>query len=574
MTEMTKTATFVVCGLVAAFAAWATRPDYSDPSAVAGGAGEILFPDFEDPFAAANLAITEYDEELGEISTFEIDQKDGNWVIPTHDDYPADADKNFKDAATLLVGLKAIDVVSEIRGDHELYGVKAPDPEGLRAGDKGVGKMLVFKSENGNRLAELIIGESVKGNEDQRYVRIPSEDQTYIAEIDPSKISTSFDDWIKDDLLELSSFDVQQMELLDYSVQPQLTPRGMEYRYEQRFHAKVDWTEDSKWELAELSEFRNGQLEPTQLLETEELNTQALNDMKSALDDLTIVDVRRKPEGLRADLSADKGFSQDQETVESLVEKGYFPAGLPDGRVQLFSSEGEVICRTKNGVEYTLRFGGIAIGQDESKLNRYVMVTAALNEAALPRPELEDLPKETEESAADTEDGDTEDATDDSDADSASDEVSSDGEAADAPSSEETNEDASNDAEVSEDSDVAEDEEGEGEADQSDEETDASDGEESDFDAERDRITRENQRKLDEYKEKREKAEQTVGELNLRFAPWYYVISEDVYKKLHLSRADLLKEKEGAEKLDTSIDAFRNLEESGLKQDDDTTSSD
>ena len=403
MSEMTKTVTFIVCGLVAALAAWATRPNYSDPTAATGGgAGEVLFPEFEDPFAAASLEVTQYNEELGEISTFEVAQKDGRWVIPSHDDYPADAEENFKDAAMLLVGLKAIDAVSESRSDHELYGVKAPDPEQLSAGDKGVGKMLVFKDDRGSRLAELIIGEPVKGKDKQRYVRRPSDDRTYIAEIDPTKISTNFDDWIKDDLLELSSFDVQQIELRDYSVQSQFTPRGLAVQYDQRFHAKVNWTDDSKWELEELSEFRNGQLEKTELLETEELNATAMNDMKSALDDLTIVDVRRKPEGLKADLSADQGFSQDREAVESLVDLGFYPASMPDGGVELLSSEGEVLCRTKDGVEYTLRFGKIAIGKDESKLNRFVMVTAALNEAALPRPELEDLPKE--EAAADSSD--------------------------------------------------------------------------------------------------------------------------------------------------------------------------
>ena len=530
MSEIAKTMTFVACGLVAAFAAWASRPDYSDPDAVAGsGAGEVLFPEFEDPFAAASMKITEYDEEVGEVSEFEIAQRDGTWVIPTHDDYPADADENFQDAAMLLVGLKAIDGVSESRGDHELYGVRSPNPDNLKAGDKGVGKLLSFRDANGGRIAELIIGEEVKESEGQRYVRREGEDRTYIATIDPSKASTKFEDWIKDDLLELNAFDVKQLELRDYTVQSQFTPRGLAVQYDQRFQAKINWTDESKWDLAELSEFRNGDLAPTELLETEELNTESLNDMKSALDDLVIVDVRQKPPGLKADLSADQGFTQDQSAVQSLVDMGFYPATLPEGGVELLSSEGEVLCRTKDAVEYTLRFGKSAIGQDDSTLNRFVMVTASLNEEALPRPELEEVPE------AATVDPGTTDAAGETD-------------------SEETTEDASEEGE-SEDS------------------SEASQVEPSDTEAERDRITKENQRKLDEYNEKRKKAEEKVGELNIRFAPWYYVISEDVYKKIHLSREDLLKEKEGAAELDNSIDAFRALESDGLTKEEKTDDS-
>jgi hypothetical protein len=32
--------------------------------------------------------------------------------------------------------------------------------------------------------------------------------------------------------------------------------------------------------------------------------------------------------------------------------------------------------------------------------------------------------------------------------------------------------------------------------------------------------------------------------LNERFADWYYVISDDVYRKIHLSHDDLVKKKE------------------------------
>ena len=96
-----------------------------------------------------------------------------------------------------------------------------------------------------------------------------------------------------------------------------------------------------------------------------------------------------------------------------------------------------------------------------------------------------------------------------------------------------------------------------------------------DIQAERERITKENQRKIDERNDKLKKAEEKVRELNYRFADWYYVISEDVYKKIHLGRSDIIKETEEAKEKGSDIDAFRNLEEQGLEgKEEETTSED
>jgi hypothetical protein len=86
-----------------------------------------------------------------------------------------------------------------------------------------------------------------------------------------------------------------------------------------------------------------------------------------------------------------------------------------------------------------------------------------------------------------------------------------------------------------------------------------------DVQSERERITKENQRKIDERNDKIKKAEEKVQELNYRFADWYYVISEDVYKKIHLSRSDIIKETDEAKEKGSGIDAFRNIEEQGLE---------
>src|SRR5262249_55928188 len=62
--------------------------------------------------------------------------------------------------------------------------------------------------------------------------------------------------------------------------------------------------------------------------------------------------------------------------------------------------------------------------------------------------------------------------------------------------------------------------------------------------AERKRIETDNQHKLDEYKDKLEKGRQTVKDLNLRFGDWYFVVSNDVFKKIRLGADDVIKTKD------------------------------
>ena len=62
--------------------------------------------------------------------------------------------------------------------------------------------------------------------------------------------------------------------------------------------------------------------------------------------------------------------------------------------------------------------------------------------------------------------------------------------------------------------------------------------------ADRKRIEQENQRKLDEYQETLKKGRENVKELNLRFGDWYFVVSDDVFKKIRLGKSDVVKKKE------------------------------
>ena len=77
---------------------------------------------------------------------------------------------------------------------------------------------------------------------------------------------------------------------------------------------------------------------------------------------------------------------------------------------------------------------------------------------------------------------------------------------------------------------------------------------------------------MDEYHDKHKKAETRIAELNARFNDWFYVVSDDVYKKVQLGRADIVKDRASAKEEGFGVDAFRQLEQGGVKGKAPTTS--
>jgi hypothetical protein len=632
MSEMAKTIAMVCAAAVAIVASFVTRPKYEEikPSEFEG---KPLFADFTDPYKAKSMVITEYDDARDVVKQFEIAQVNGIWSIPSHENYPADAEENLKNAATQLVNLNVIKVVEGGATDYEEFGLIAPDAEDAKEAKdpKSVGKQIVFKDQAGKTLADVIVGKEVPGMQGQRFVRLPKQQPIYIVEIDPGKVPTSFKDWIEPDLLDLNAFDIASMTIRDYSVETGQDLRGnVLIDPQQRLTATVNWNaQDFKWELEELIEMRDDRIEAVQLTESEELNKQALDDMKTALDDLKIVDVAAKPEGLRADLTAEEGFANSREGMQSLVDKGYYPARDPSGQVGLYSTDGEIEVATKDGVAYRLRFGGVAdyvLEDGESQAVRYVMVTASVDESAFEEPK---FPAELEGAAgaAPPPPLGSEDSADDSAADSAADIPAENADATEAEAEADTEAEADDPAPCGQE--VAEDAQEDSEEESEEVATEASDGQDESAeepaaeqpaaeepvteqpateepatsedaepevaaeatnetpaadaaapattspDAEatgdegaapavdRDALLKEYQRQKDEYNEKRKKAEERVRDLNTRFAPWYYMMSDEDYRKIHLGRSDIIVQKEGE---GTGVDSLRSLEDKGLNR--------
>jgi hypothetical protein len=553
MNESIRSLVFVGLAGIAGLAAWWTRPQVQQSTVQDIEVNRPLFPDFTDPLAAKSLEVVKFDEATAKFNPFKVAQIGGRWVIPSNDNYPADAENQLRDAASSLIDLEALGVASELVSEHSVLGVVEPNQSTLTVGDQGVGTLVAVQDAKGNDLMRLIVGKAVEGGENQHFVRKPSEEVVYVAKIDLTKLPTDFEKWIEKDLLKLNPLDVSKVTLKDYSIVPTqngaaLLPR-MEatLTYDGAADVATQWTLDKMTVHSKEGEAREGGL-----TELEELNKQKLDDLRNALRDLKIVNVARKPDELGKLLK--EGIEEiDQTQVESLEKFGFLLGTGPDRKLDVFATSGELVVDMKDGVRYTLRFGRIAGTQaatktdgessedaaDEAvKVNRFLFVSAQVSPATLTPPALEPETAGPEAPPATTPPTDT----------PAEEPSQSGGGGAEAQQPP-----ADDDARPAEEAAPAE------------EAPPAAPAAVDPAAAERERVKRENERKMNEYREKRIKAEARVRELNSRFADWYYVVSEDVYKKLRLSRSDFVKEAAAAADEGFGVDAFRKLEDEGVE---------
>lgn len=453
MNETQKTLAFIGVAAVSGLLALLITPGNPTPDAFSDQ-GEVFFPDFIDPNTAASLEVVDYDEETGAVIPFRVQFKAGRWTIPSHHDYPADGKDRLAQTAAGVIDLKKDDIVSNNTADHETLGVLDPLDETITT-LKGRGKRVTIKDEHENTLADLIIGKPVEGRETFRYVRVPGQKRTYAARIDID-ISTRFSDWIEKDLMLLDKSRISRVVLKDYSIDERTG------RLNQRDTVILE-KEDGVWKADRMAAWQK-------------VDDAKMDALLAALDTLSIVGVRPKPQGLSQNLSRmdGSGISITQEDMLSLQDKGYY--FTQNG--QLVSNEGEVQVQTDEGVVYTLRFGEVVFGTGEAVSagtdasddpgagpgeNRYLFITTEFDGRLFPEP-----PKPSDLAFQSKPDSLWTDA---------------------------------------------------------------------------DRRNAERHEAHETWAKNVEKGRKTSADLNARFANWYYVISDNHFKKIHLTRRDLVTQK-------------------------------
>lgn len=513
MNENIKTLTFVVAAGAVALIAWAsiTTPRTAPDEDVRD---KPLYQDFTNPQSVASLEVVKYDDKRGTIQRFQVAQVERKgktrWSIPSHDDYPADAKEQVAAAATSLMGLKIINKVTNNAGEQQQYGVVEPDPKALKLGASGVGDKVIMKDGGNKELLALVIGKEVPDRPGLRYVRKAGESAIYIVEVKTDKLSTKFEDWIEPDLLKLNIMDLKELLIHDYSIK--LTLDALALIQSDKIRIAYNDAGKPYWKMLDDQQFVGddkadvgGKWKSVEMKPDEELNVAKLDELKGALENLKIVDVSRKPAGLRDDLKVAADFASNKEAVESLAGKGFFAVSG-----ELYSNEGEIRLAMKNGVVYVLRFGQITgtssaakdakKGKDKDQdkkatgLNRYLFVMAEFDPNAIPKPQFElppapDKAKEPEKK----------------------------------PDGEKKADATKPDEKKAEEKKPAVDKKAE--------------------EAELARIEKDNKRKQEEYDRQIADGKKRVADLNARFADWYYVISDEVYQKIHLGHDDIVMKK-------------------------------
>ena len=597
MTEGTKTGSLAAVVGIVALLAWVTSSGKGVNSPIGEMVNKPLFAKFTDPITAASLKILRYDPQKVDYLDFEVarDRKSGVWTIPSHESYPADAGKQMSDAANLFVGLKVLGIATQKPAEQVLFGVVEPSKQNADKGGEGVGMLVQMRDEKGDMLADIIIGKEL--DKKQRYVRVPKEDVVYVVELDTTALSTDFKQWIEPDLLKLSSNDIETLGIRDYQIIQVQQGLALDKKYEADLMFS---TAGGQWQATRITSFESDPPSERALTPEEQVNATKLNEIKNTLDNLKIADVLKKPAGLAADLKGDSNLLKNTESLTSLQRRGFYqdPGQKSGDSIDFLAKSGELVVTLKDGVQYVLRFGNsagaeinavdtadandAAKAEDTVSFNRFMLVTARVDESKFPMPELERLPETVEElkqiekmKQRPVDLPMIEPVTDakpieliptDKPAEVEGDKPATDKPATDKPADPAVQAEPVVPAVAAPEKPASASvlgsvpvgrmvafQEPQDDVKKADApaklEVPAPNAEPTEvewterLEAARAKITKENKRKIDDRDEKLKKAKNKVAELNGRFADWYYVISESEYKKLRISLVELVQPK-------------------------------
>jgi hypothetical protein len=197
MNELAKTGIAAGVAVLLAIAAALSGPS-APKAADFAEQGHAFFPEFTDPQAATYLRVVQFDRVDSTAVPFQVEFKDGRWVIPSHFNYPADAKDRLAKTSTMVIGIRKEKIQTERKEDHAACGVVDPeDPGSFEPTARG--KRVTLKDATGKTLADFIIGKKADDEGRRWFVRVPEQKRVYAVSMQPD-LSTKFSDWIETDL--------------------------------------------------------------------------------------------------------------------------------------------------------------------------------------------------------------------------------------------------------------------------------------------------------------------------------------------------------------------------------------
>jgi hypothetical protein len=382
MSQMTRTLMFVIAASLAVIGAVLAHVMTRPPTIEEGYSdiGEEFYPAFTEPESATALRVAAWNPASNRVEQFEVRNNGGKWVIPSHNNYPADGEQQLARAAASAVGIVRGSIASQQKQSHARFGVIDPLDAAATQGPGETGTRITLFDKD-QPLADYIIGQRVgdvavegdttpppadAGGRQEKagryYVRTPDDVRVFVADV-KIDVSTRFRDWIEKNLLELTSTDLRRIVVDQYSVDESRWAIWQQMRAARQIGA--DEILDGVLEQGDISELsRETASSPWQLAgmdpATEKVKASVVSAMSRALAGLQIVGIRKKPEALVKFFR--DGFIDQFEAGEvqlDLAQHGFYF----DGR-HLLSNEGEIAAGSKDGVLYTLRFGEVFTGSE------------------------------------------------------------------------------------------------------------------------------------------------------------------------------------------------------------------
>ena len=162
----------------------------------------------------AAVRVVTMDSESKAAKPFEVRREKGQWIIPSHFNYPADGGTRVGGTAGAVLNIPLGPLVTADKKTHGEYGVIDPLSPGSA---ENAGKRVTLSDEGGAVLVDVIIGKQ-KAGADVYFVRRATEDTVYTAKVQPDNLKASFKDWVETDLLKVAKDSIREATVKNYSV--------------------------------------------------------------------------------------------------------------------------------------------------------------------------------------------------------------------------------------------------------------------------------------------------------------------------------------------------------------------
>lgn len=411
MNERQKTFSFFLIALLVLIPAlYLSRPETETFTAEQMVEKE-LFPELKDVMNVASFSISQL-EPSGKLTRLEVKKMNGQWILSSHSGYPANAQNRMVEVVSALSGLEVLRVVGEDAATRARCGVLDPE-DAQNAEPKEAGSRIVIRNQKDQLLFDLILGQETEEGSGKFYVRRAGQNPVYVVEMDPSRLSTKFLDWIETDLMKVQPSDIASLFALDCSLELKTQDGTPAFNHRGQFTVTQKYLEDPDWELtSNLRVFGTGMREMG-MPAGQTLNLRMLRRISQALSDMRLCSVQRKPSEIANAFRHPENLELTEDQNRLLQERGFctLPMDLGNGPINaLFSTDGQVHVYSNEGVVYRLYFGGIAgtealedfmaaTGTDR-KFYRYLVLTADLYPQGIPQPQLQEMPPKPEDSDA------------------------------------------------------------------------------------------------------------------------------------------------------------------------------